>query len=304
MKRLLVTGGTGFIGAHCLRLLSQGDFDEIHAVNRNGVGPAAVRVTWHAADLRDAATAVRLIESVRPTHLFHAAWIATPGVYLTSPENIDWVQATVAFVRAFAEQGGRRFVGVGTSAEYAASDEPCDEDSTSLAPVSVYGHAKVATWHAVQAIADTCKMQAAWGRVFLPYGPGDLPQRLIPATVAKLRAGQSMPLSHGEQQRDFVYAPDAAKMLVGLLNSDATGSFNIGSGEPRSVRSVVEAIADRLNARALLQFGAVAPRAWEPPFLVADMRKLTTLGLSVHTPMAVALDDFIASCTDAAGMRS
>jgi len=294
MKRLLITGATGFIGAHCLREALASGFDEVHAVTRNGEGPAAPNLVWHAADLRDAAVAVQLVEAVKPTHLFHGAWIATPGVYLTSPENIDWMQATIAMVRAFADKGGQRFVGVGTSAEYAETNAPCEEDKTALAPVSVYGRAKVATWHAIAAIAEAHKIEAAWGRLFLPYGPGDLPQRLIPATVAKLRAGEKMLLSRGEQKRDFVYAPDAAKMLVGLLNSDATGAYNIGSGEPRSVRSVVEAVAERLNARDLPQFGAVAARAWEPPLLVADMRKLEALGFLVRTPMEKALDDVVA----------
>lgn len=294
MKRLLVTGVTGFIGAHCLRLILEGDYDEVHAVSRSGQGPGAPKLKWHAADLRVVAEATRLVEAVRPTYLFHAAWIATPGVYLTSPENADWTQASIALVRAFAAQGGQRFVGVGSSAEYATSDVPCDEDRTPLEPTSVYGLNKVATWRAIQALAATHKMQAAWGRIFLPYGPGDLPQRLIPSALAALRAGQPLPLSTGEQQRDFIYVSDAAKMLVGLLNSTATGAFNIGSGEPRSVRSVIEALADRFNARELLRFGALPARGWEPPLLVANMRKLTELGIEARAPMAQALDRMLA----------
>lgn len=295
MKRLLVTGGTGFIGTHCLRELATRGYDEIHAVSRSGQGPALPKVVWHAADLRQADAAVRLVETVKPSHLFHAAWIATPGVYLTSPENIEWMQATIALVRAFAEQGGRRIVGIGSCAEYAPSNGPCQEEETPVVPMSVYGHAKAATWQAISAIAEAHKIGAAWGRVFVPYGPGDLPQRLIPAVLAALRAGKPMPLSSGEQRRDFVYAPDAAKMLVGLLGSGATGAFNIGSGEAPPVRSVIEALADRFGERSLLQFGAMPARAWEPPLLQADMHKLEVLGLVVRTPMSRALDDFIAS---------
>lgn len=295
MKRLLVTGATGFIGTHCLREALAGGYDEIHAVSRGGKGVAAPTLTWHAADLRRPEAAVRLIEAVKPTHLLHAAWIATPGVYLTSPENIDWMQATIALVRAFAEQGGRRVVGIGSCAEYAPSDGPCQEEKTPIVPMSVYGHAKAATWQAMSAIAEAHKIGAVWGRVFVPYGPGDLPQRLIPSVLAALRAGKPMPLSTGEQRRDFVYALDAAKMLVGLLGSGATGVFNIGSGEAPSVRSVIEALADRFGSRNLLQFGAMSARAWEPPLLQADMEKLEALGLVARTPMNHALDDLIAA---------
>ncbi len=304
MKRLLVTGVTGFIGVHCLRLILEGDYDEVHAVNRSGQGPAVPKLTWYAADLRVAAEATRIVDSVCPTHLFHAAWIATPGVYLSSPENADWTQASIALVRTFAEQGGQRFVGVGSSAEYAPSDAPCDEDRTPLEPTSVYGLNKVATWRAVQTLAETYGMQAAWGRVFLPYGPGDLPQRLIPSALAALRAGKPLLLSTGEQQRDFIYAPDAAKLLVGLLNASATGAFNIGSGEPRSVRSVIEALADRFDARDLLRFGALPARAWEPPMLVASIRKLSELGLEAPTSMADALDGLIAASGGAGDLKA
>jgi hypothetical protein len=54
---------------------------------------------------------------------------------------------------------------------------------------------------------------------------------------------------------------------------------------------VIETLADHLNARGLLQFGAMPARAWEPPLLVADMKKLDALGLRVCTPMAEALDE-------------
>jgi len=105
--------------------------------------------------------------------------------------------------------------------------------------------------------------------------------------------------------RDFIYAPDAAKLLVGLLVSSATGAFNIGTGEARSVRSVIEFIADRFGSRHCLHFGELAPRSWEPPVLVADMQKLRDrLGLEAHTPMADALDGLIASATPHADGRA
>ncbi len=292
MNRLLITGPTGFIGAHCLRVIEKdGRYKEIHAVNRRGEGPGMGRIIWHAADLHHPTGAVRIIEAVRPTHLFHAAWIATPGVYQISPENRDWLQAGIALIRAFAEQGGQRFVGVGSSAEYAPSDDPCKEENAALQPASVYGECKVALWEAAQTIAGQYGMQAAWARLFLPYGPGDSPARLIPTALSHLRAHRSLPLSHGEQKRDFIYAPDAARMLVRLLNTNVTGAFNIGTGESRSVRSVIEALADRLGARDCLRFGAIPLRQDEPLTLVASMKKFSeVLGAEPVTPFDEALD--------------
>lgn len=301
MKRLLVTGASGFIGTHCLPLIVNGDYDEIHAVNRRGYGPYGARVTWHAAELRSMLEATQLIDAIRPTHLFHAAWIATPGVYVSSPENVEWMQAGIAMVREFAERGGQRFVGVGSSAEYAPSDAPCEEDITPLRPASIYGKCKVALWLAVEAIAQHYNMQAAWGRLFLPYGPGDPPARLIPTALAALRAQKPLALSHGEQQRDFIYAPDAAKLLVRLLDESVSGTFNIASGVPRSVRSVLQSLADRLGARDCLRFGELPLREGEPALLVADMHKVRRqFGTVAETPLADALEMLVSCENDAA----
>jgi len=297
MNRLLITGPTGFIGAHCLRLVEQeATYSEIHAVNRSGEVSQNRRVIWHAVDLRRSADAARIIEFVRPTHLFHAAWVATPGVYVNSPENQDWLEAGIALVRAFAEQGGQRFVGIGSSAEYASADIPCEEEKAALRPASLYGECKLALWEAAQAAAREHGMQAAWARLFLPYGPGDPPGRLIPTVLSHLRAHKALSLSHGEQKRDFIYTPDAARMFVRLLNADVTGAFNIGTGEPRSIRSVIEALADRIGGRECLRFGEIPLREGEPPFLVASMRKFhEALGVEPTTPFEEALDAVVGS---------
>ena len=292
-KRLLATGVTGFVGAPCLRELLLVGFDEVHAVSRSGTGPAAAALRWHTADLRDKAAAVGLVRDLRPTHVFHAAWIATPGLYLASPDNRAWMTATVAMVRAFAEQGGRRFLGVGSAAEYGPCIGPCSEDRTSVSPVSLYGEAKAVTWQSIETIAAAHGMEAVWGRLFTPYGPGDSPQRLIPLAIAKLRSGEPVLLTSGDPQRDFVYTPDAARMMAGLMKAGVTGVFNIGSGEPRTARSVVKAVADRLKMQGRLRFADLGPRPWEPAFLVADMRKVSELGLLVRTPMSAALDEIV-----------
>ena len=273
MRRVLLTGASGFIGTHCLHRLAAEDC-EVHAVNRSGAGETAAGVTWHAADLRDAAQVLPLIAKIRPTDLLHGAWIATPGLYSHSPDNIAWLHATIALAAAFGAHGGMRFVGIGSSAEYDPGERPCVEDETPIRPATIYGKCKAAAWLAVQAVAQQHGFSAAWGRVFLPYGPGDPPQRLIPAVLGALRAGKPVATTHGRQQRDFIYAPDAADLLVRLLLSQENGVFNIGTGRATTVRSVVEYLASSCGQPDLPQFGAIALAAGEPAVLVADMSKV------------------------------
>ena len=295
MRRVLVTGASGFIGTHCLHRLAAEDC-EVHAVNRSGAGETAAGVTWHAADLHDAAQVLPLIAKIRPTHLLHGAWIATPGLYSHSPENVAWLQSTIALAAAFGAHGGARFVGIGSSAEYDPADRPCVEDKTPIRPATIYGKCKAAAWLVVQAAAQQHGFAAAWGRLFLPYGLGDRPQRLIPSVLGALRAGKPVATTHGRQQRDFIYAPDAADLLVRLLLSQENGAFNIGTGRATTVRSVVEHLASRYGRPDLPQFGAAALAPGEPAVLVADMSKVRDrLAWAPQTALADGLDRILSS---------
>jgi len=295
MRRVLVTGASGFIGAHCLRRLTLEDC-EIHAVNRSGNGEAAANVVWHVADLRDPAQASSLVAKIRPTHLLHGAWVATPGLYAHSPENVTWLQSTAALAAAFGGQGGARFVGIGSSAEYDPGDRPCVEDETPIRPATIYGKCKADAWLAAQAAGQQHGFSAAWGRLFLPYGPGDPPQRLIPSVLAALRDGKPVRTSHGRQQRDFIYAPDAADLLIRLLLSHEDGVFNIGTGHATTVRSVVEYLASHCGRPDLPQFGAMALAPGEAAVLVADMSKVRDrLSWSPATDVQSGLADVMRS---------
>src|SRR5688500_12748003 len=127
--RLLVTGAGGMVGSHVARVAAaQGH--EVHGTSRIVSGKAARGITEQVADLlaRDCADA--LMRGVQPTHLVNAAWQAGHGSYWSSLDNLDWVEATARLARAFATAGGRRFVQIGTGAEYDWSFERCVENET------------------------------------------------------------------------------------------------------------------------------------------------------------------------------
>src|SRR6478609_99248 len=100
-KKVLVTGATGFIGARCLpRLIEKGY--EVHAViSRTAPLACNSRIVWHKCDLLDAAECAHLAESVRSSHLLHLAWIAAPGKFWASSDNLRWLTAGVHLVESF-----------------------------------------------------------------------------------------------------------------------------------------------------------------------------------------------------------
>lgn len=287
--KVLITGPSGFIGRACLREILRYDY-EIHAVSRSPI-IGIDKVTWHTRDLRDPAQAVSIINELKPSLLLHGAWIATPGVYASSPENVAWVQSSSAMAVAFGEQGGKRFVGIGSSAEYDPSEAACVEDETPIHPATIYGKCKAATWFSIQAAAQHFGFSAAWARLFLPYGPGDPPQRLIPSVVRSLITGVPVQATDGLQKRDFIYSEDAAELLVRLLFSDKAGAFNIGTGTASTVRSVVEYLAGRCQRAQLVHFGALQRQQLDPLVLVADMTKVQReLGWTSSTNIQAGLD--------------
>ena len=274
VKKVLVTGASGFIGSRCLQPLIAKGY-EVHAITSHPVpGASDARITWHRCDLLDSSAAAALIETVRASHLLHLAWIAVPGKFWGSPDNLRWLAAGITLVDAFYRSGGRRVLGTGTCAEYAWGTEDFVEAATPLRPDTVYGRCKLALSLALEASTAVHGGTSAWARLFFPYGPGEPPERLIPSVIRGLLSGEVVECTHGRQVRDFVYVDDVAAALVSLLDSKAQGAFNVGSGAGMTLREVVALVTARLDHADLVRFGARQPPPGEPGRVVANMDKL------------------------------
>lgn len=273
MNRVLVTGATGFIGRGTLEPLVKGGM-EVHAVSSRGApADAPAGVHWHVADLLTPG-AEQELAALQATHLLHLAWYAEPGRFWRSPENLDWVAASLRLIQAFAEAGGRRMVVAGSCAEYEWGDDTvCVENRTPTRPATLYGAAKHGLRTVAAAYADEVGVSMAWGRVFFVFGPHEDPARLAGSVAGALVTGREALCSHGEQVRDFLYAPELAAAFVALLGSEVTGPVNLASGEPLRVRDLIDALARAAGRPDLVRLGA-RPTADEPGRLTADIARL------------------------------
>ncbi|WP_019877476.1 NAD-dependent epimerase/dehydratase family protein [Sporichthya polymorpha] len=289
MSRLLVTGGSGFVGSACIRAAIERGH-EVHVVSRAG-RPVPDGAMLHPWDLLTGRP-VDLMEQVRPTHLVHLAWIATPGVYWTSPENLAWVRASLELLETFAAAGGRRAVFAGTCAEYDwTGDGVLREDSTPLRPATPYGAAKVALGSAAATTAKRLGIELVWARLFFLYGPGEHPDRLVPHVTRQLLRGHRADCTDGTQIRDFLHVDDAADAMMTVLESRFSGAVNIASGTGVEVRTVVRHLAEMTGGQDLLRLGARPSATNDPARLVGDVSVLVDqVGWQPRIPLTVGLE--------------
>jgi nucleoside-diphosphate-sugar epimerase len=310
VKRVLVTGATGFVGRQALPFLLERGF-EVHGVGRGKAsgrqapglaGALDERVKLHECDLLDSQARQALLQKVAPSHLLHLAWVTEHGKFWTAPENQDWVQASWALAREFAGQGGRRAVFAGTCAEYEWAGERLTEDRTPLRPATLYGRSKNELREKLAADPLLSGLSWAWGRIFFLYGPFEAPGRLVSSVILSLLAGKPARCSDGEQLRDLLHVADVAAGFVTLLDSGfdsrlgsgLSGAVNIACGEELPIKQVVTRIAEKLGRTQWLELGAIARSAHDPARIAADATRLRGLGWAPRYTLESGLDDTIA----------
>ena len=272
MKKILITGASGFIGRHCLPLLLDKGY-EIHAISSKIQPESRPGIIWHHVDLLDVSQINRLIATVRPAQILHLAWYAEPCQFWNAWENLRWVQSSLSLLEAFAREGGQRIVMAGSCAEYNWKYSFLSEQHTPLSPLTLYGTCKHALQITLSSFAEQSGLSTAWGRIFFLYGPYEHPLRLTSYVIRSLLKNEPALCSHGNQIRDFLYVEDAASAFVALLESEFRGPVNIASGQPVSIKEIISKIAVHLDRLDLIRFGEISTRE-EPLLLLADTDRL------------------------------
>ncbi|HSG89219.1 MAG TPA: NAD-dependent epimerase/dehydratase family protein [Pseudomonadales bacterium] len=275
MTRVLLSGATGFVGAHALRVLAARADVQVDLVLRRGTAerigtsPALGRI-HETDDLFDEDRSWWAQRCDGVDVVLHLAWYAEPGRYLVSPRNLDCVRGTLALAQGASDAGVSHFVGAGTCFEYDLSAGHLDT-RTPLLPTTVYAVSKAAVYSILSAFFATEACRFSWGRIFYLHGDGEDARRLVPYVRDQLARGEPVELTSGEQVRDFLRVDRAAEMLVEVALGDAdagSGAFNVCSGVPVTVRELAEGIADEFGRRDLLRFGARPANLTDPPMVV------------------------------------
>lgn len=276
IHRILLTGGTGFIGKRLARRLIDGKAAAVTVVGRH---PCTVEGVENVPVPELAFSKIaQALEGLRFDAVIH---LAAAGVHpadreLNSLISINTLLPAQA-VQLAQRQGALAVVLAGSSAEYfPPHDDAALKESDPLEYRKLYGSSKAAGGLLALATATHLGIPAANLRIFNAYGPGEAPHRLLPAIVSRLDCGLQVDLSAGKQVRDFIHVDD---VCAGLWESTralldgrmATGSYNLCSGEGHSVEAFARGVADAMRApHHLLAFGALPLRPDEVPHLVGD----------------------------------
>lgn len=294
MKKVLVTGATGFIGRHSIPLLKDRGY-EVYAVSSKEPQVSSDGVHWIQLDLLMGDGFNELFATVKPSHLLHFAWTTEPGKYWSSKDNLSWLKASIDLVQSFALHGGKRAIFSGTCAEYDWGVLEFKEYATPCLPQTLYGTCKLALQMVLEALAKEMGLSQAWGRIFHLYGPHEYPQRFVPAIIKGLLQKQPVPCSHGNQIRDFLHVQDVADAFIALLDSEVQGIVNIGSGEGVTLKQVIHKITEQLGSLDQIQFDALPAPKNDPISLVPDTTRLRNeLGWRPQFDLEKGLADTIA----------
>lgn len=300
--RVLLTGASGFIGARVVRELQRRGHEVAALVEpgdpmRRLAGMPELRRIEGA--LESIAAAREPIAAFSPEGCIHLAWYAEPGKYLHSERNLGCLAGSLALLRLLEEIGCRRVVMAGTCAEYHLDTRELLREDARTNPETLYAACKLSLGLIGQQMAVLGGYTFAWGRVFYLYGPDEDPRRAIPAVARAMIDDRSFDASAGTQLRDYLHADDVAAGFVTLVEKAATGAYNVCSGRPLPMREIM-AMVQRAAGSGRINFGAVAPRGWDPPFVGGDNSRLRALGWEPRIALEEGLRGIVAELRRAA----
>ena len=252
MNRALVTGITGFVGSHLARALLD-DEVEVHAILRpeahlDRIPDLAGRFTAHTDD-GSVATLARIVAIAQPDCTFHLAtnFVAVHQADDVTPLVLDNIGFPTRLADALASAGHRSLVHVGTAWQH-VEGEP-------YRPKNLYAATKQAYDDILRFYSDTGRLEVVTVKLYDSYGPLDHRAKVLNALLDAVRTGNSLDMSSGVQLVDLVHIEDVVAALL-LAATMAGGSYAVSSGQPRTLRELVDVIGRVAGTPLAVTWGA------------------------------------------------
>jgi nucleoside-diphosphate-sugar epimerase len=288
--KILVTGGSGFIGQQLCRRL-QRDGHEVHATSRKPMLPNGTGPRWHPADLADLSAACKIVAHVEPEVIFHLAGAVGAGTELSLvlPTFQSLLTSTVNLLLAAKKVGCKRIILSGSLTE------PFGADVGMATPQAPYAAAK---W------AAACYGRMFYGlystpvivlRPFMTYGPGQAHTKLVPSVTLSLLRRERPRLSSGKYCSDWVYISDVIEGFVAAATAPGIEgkTIDLGSGTLIPLRDIVNRLVAIVGNGIEAEFGALPDRPGENTRCAATLLAAQSLGWRTTTSLESGLQQTV-----------
>lgn len=283
MKRVLITGGTGFVGANLARRLLKGGH-EVGLIVRKDFKPWRIEeikndVRLHEANLGDEKTLSTLVDKIKPEWIFH---LAVYGAYHWQTDIHKMVETnitgTINLVNACLKTGFEGFVNTGTSSEYGPKNH-APKETDLLEPNSHYAVTKAAATLLCRHTALSSKVNISTLRLYSVYGPYEEPRRLMPTIIMRGLKGELPALVNPDVARDYVHVDDVCEAYVRAAERSGPeygAVYNVGTGVQTTIRDVVELAKKAMAIKCEPEWGSMPGRMWDTTVWIADNKKIET----------------------------
>ena len=284
MKKLLITGGCGFVGRELVNIAQ--DQYEIHVVDNLTSGEHrlnrmnAKKFKFHNIDLRDKDKTETLIKKVCPDIVVHLAAIHFIPQCENEPDLAcsTNILATINILRCLKKE--TKFIFTSSAAVYSPSDKELVEDSSRISPVDIYGYTKLHGEHYVTLYSERHQLNTCIVRLFNVIGPGETNPHILPEIFSQLKKGKKeLNLGNIESKRDFIDVRDVANGFLKLCNKNFeelpdSRIINLGSGTTYSMRELLDYVKEICGIEFEIKKDLSKFRKVDNPVILASISKL------------------------------
>lgn len=294
-KKVLITGATGFVGAHLVESFSArgwtvvcprregSDLWRLDYLKSKGVGFEEVLF-----DLEDFESVGKTLLECSPDVVVHSAAYGVDYREQSYDKAVSVnILATLNLIKESANSGVSRFIHVGTCYEYGTHSGLISEKNL-LSPIGVYGATKAAASILSIERAKELNLPLIVLRPFAMYGPMEGGHKLIPMVIKSCLDKKKLALTPGEQVRDYMFVCDFTNLVADIVEKEKFPQnriFNVGSGAALPVKELCEKAGEVVgNGLNWLDFGAKQNRVDEIKSIVADTGAIkNVMGWKVST---------------------